>query len=100
MTQGHPERSRRVKSQKLKVKKAFSAAGVVYREEPEGILWLVIKAKSDGKWRLPKGGIERNETSFEAAQREIEEEGGVEGRAVRKNRPREIFFCQRRPKDF
>jgi len=77
-----------------KIKKAFSAGGVVYREEPEGTLWLVIKAKSDGKWRLPKGGIEKNETSLEAAIREVEEEGGVEVEPLGKVGHEKYFFVK------
>lgn len=79
---------------KLKVRKAFSAGGVVYREEPEGILWLVIKAKKDGQWRLPKGGIKKNETSLEAAQREVEEEAGVEVEMLGKIGHEKYFFVQ------
>ena len=86
--------------QKAKVKKAFSAGGAVYRGEPEGILWLVIKAKSDGKWRLPKGGIEKNETSLQAAQREVGEEGGVEVEPLGKVGIEKYFFVQDEQKIF
>lgn len=79
---------------KLKVKKAFSAGGAVYREEPEGVLWLLIKAKSDGKWRLPKGGIEKNETSLETAIREAEEEGSVEVEPLGKVGLEKYFFVK------
>jgi 8-oxo-dGTP diphosphatase len=63
---------------KFKIKREFSAGGVVFRKEPEGILWLVIKPSNNPKWRLPKGNIGKNESSLQAAQREVREEAGIE----------------------
>ena len=69
---------------KPKVKREFSAGGVVFRKEPEGILWLVIKPSGSDKWRLPKGWIGKNESSLEAAKREVREEAGIETEALGK----------------
>ena len=60
---------------KVKVKREFSAGGVVFRQEPEGILWLVVKPKGSEHWRFPKGKIEKKESSAETALREVKEEG-------------------------
>lgn len=69
---------------KLKNKKDFLAGGVVFRQEPEGILWLVIKLKANDLWVLPKGYILANESSMETAQRKVKEEAGAEGTVLGK----------------
>ena len=38
----------------------------------------------NGKWDIPKGRIEKNESHQEAAVREVEEETGIEGLEVKK----------------
>lgn len=40
---------------------------------------LLIKGRRNGKWGIPKGGIETGETSAQAAAREAFEEAGVSG---------------------
>ena len=77
---------------KKKIKREFSAGGIVFRSEPEGILWLVIKPTSDGKWRLPKGQIDKGESSAAAAKREVEEEAGVEAEVLGKIGDEKFFF--------
>ena len=39
---------------------------------------LFIRRRDNGKWGMPAGGIELRETVFEALQREVEEETGLE----------------------
>ena len=53
----------------------FSAGGVVYRQTAHGPEVALIKA--DGRWSLPKGGIEKGESPETAALREIAEETGL-----------------------
>jgi 8-oxo-dGTP pyrophosphatase MutT (NUDIX family) len=84
----------KVKSQKLKVKREFSAGGVVFRREPEGVLWLVVKPKGSEQWRFPKGKIEKGENSGQTALREVKEEGGVEARILSKIDNIKYFFVQ------
>ena len=38
---------------------------------------LIISARHSDKWVLPKGGVEKNESTEEAASRELLEEAGV-----------------------
>lgn len=83
-----------LKVKKAKVKREFSAGGVVFRQEPEGILWLVIKPKGNNKWRLPKGWIERKESSVQAAQREVREEAGIEAEILNKVGSEKYFFVE------
>ena len=39
---------------------------------------LFIRRRDNGKWGMPAGGIELRETVFEALQREVKEETGLE----------------------
>jgi len=73
---------------------------VVFRREPEGVLWLVIKPKGSEQWRFPKGKIEKGENSSEAALREVKEEGGVEARILNKIDSIKYFFIQEGQKVF
>jgi len=86
--------------QKAKIKREFSAGGVVFRKEPEGILWLVVKPKGNDKWRLPKGWIEPGESSLEAAKREVKEEAGIETEVLGKVGSEKYFFVQDKQKIF
>ncbi len=90
----------KVRSQNLKIKREFSAGGVVFRREPEGVLWLVIRPKGSNKWRLPKGWIEKGESSLEAAKREVREEGGVETEVLGKIGSEKYFFIENNQKIF
>lgn len=62
-----------------KVKHQVSSGGVVYRHH-EGKLEIALIAIRGGRvWALPKGRVEAGETLEQAAQREVQEETGVEG---------------------
>ena len=59
----------------------MSAGGVVYRRESDGIeVVLAARRTRRGElaWGLAKGGIETDESSEEAAVREVREETGIE----------------------
>lgn len=66
----------RTSSKKGKIKLEISAGGVVYKKTNKGIKILLIK-DSYGRWTLPKGKIEKDETPEQAALREIGEETGL-----------------------
>lgn len=85
---------------KARIKREFSAGGVVFRKEPEGILWLIVKPRGSEKWRFPKGHIESNENSVEAAIREVAEEAGVETEVLEKIGNEKYFFVENKQKIF
>ena len=54
-----------------------SAGAVVYRVMNERIRYLLIKNKRSSNWGFPKGHLEKGETKFDAARREVLEETGL-----------------------
>ncbi len=71
-------RKRRQLMKKM-VRDEFSAGGIVVRPGTSGD-WdvLLIATHEGGRWSLPKGHVEPNESPEEAALREVREETGVE----------------------
>jgi 8-oxo-dGTP pyrophosphatase MutT (NUDIX family) len=55
------------------------AGALCLRERKGRAEVLLIRGRRNGKWGIPKGGIEVGETSAEAAAREAYEEAGVSG---------------------
>lgn len=56
------------------------AGAICIRRTKKGSLRiLLVGSKRNGRWGLPKGHIEQNETSREAAGREAFEEAGIRG---------------------
>jgi len=80
--------------------KRFSAGGVVYKEENGGRLWLLIQPRDTDRWQLPKGQIEKRESSQTAALREIKEETGIDGEIIDKIDKISWWFVQEGEKIF
>ncbi|MGE4347370.1 MAG: NUDIX hydrolase [Flavobacteriaceae bacterium] len=68
----HPDEKEILTTLKSKVPVEKAAGGLVYNKRGE-ILFIF----RNGKWDLPKGGVEKKEKKKEAAMREVEEETGV-----------------------
>ena len=73
----HPDEKLIMKTLKAKIPVVKAGGGLVYNEEGK-----VLFIYRNGKWDLPKGGTEKNETMEETAMREVEEETGVSGLSV------------------
>jgi 8-oxo-dGTP pyrophosphatase MutT (NUDIX family) len=61
----------------LRLERAISAGGVVYRRGECGIEFLLCGRTAEHLWALPKGTPEYGETLEQAAQREVREETGL-----------------------
>ena len=68
----HPDEKQILSALKAKIKVRRAAGGLVYNTKGE-----VLFIFRSGKWDLPKGGVNKDETLEDAAIREIEEETGV-----------------------
>jgi 8-oxo-dGTP pyrophosphatase MutT (NUDIX family) len=68
----HPDESLIMKTLKSKISVCKAGGGLVYNKKGE-----VLFIFRNGKWDLPKGGIEKGEEIEETAKREVEEETAV-----------------------
>jgi len=68
----HPDEKEIMKKLKSKLKVNKAAGGLVYNDNGE-----VLFIHRNGKWDLPKGGVDKGEKNKAAALREVEEETGV-----------------------
>jgi 8-oxo-dGTP pyrophosphatase MutT (NUDIX family) len=70
----------------------FSAGGIVYKKTSDGEVWLLIQPKGTNRWQLPKGHLNNNESSKEAAIREVGEEGGINVNIFNKVDSQQYFY--------
>ena len=68
----HPDETLIMKTLKAKIPVCKAGGGLVYNKKGE-----VLFIFRNGKWDLPKGGIEKGEDIESTAMREVEEETGV-----------------------
>ena len=62
--------------------KQTSAGGVIYRRNESGLQIVLISVKNGQAWCLPKGVVDKGETTEETALREVREETGLAGRII------------------
>ena len=70
----HPDEKEIMKTLKAKIPVTKAGGGLVYNKN--GAVLFIFR---NGKWDLPKGGIEKGEEIEDTAIREVEEETGVTG---------------------
>lgn len=76
--------------------KEFSAGGIVFNKE--GLVLLTQNSK--GYWQFPKGHLDKDETTKQAALREVKEEGGVEAEIIKKIGVSKYIFSFEKEKIF
>jgi len=86
----HPDKDQILDTLKNKIPVSEAAGGLVYNEE--GKILFIFR---NGKWDLPKGGIEKNESKKEAAIREVEEETGVKNLKIREKLEKTYHIFER-----
>lgn len=86
----HPDEKLIMKTLKAKIPVVKAGGGLVYNKRGE-----VLFIFRNGKWDLPKGGTEKNETMEETAMREVEEETGVNGLSIVKKLPKTYHVFKR-----
>lgn len=75
----HPDEKEILKTLKSKIPVSKAGGGLVYNKKGD-----VLFIYRDGKWDLPKGGIEKGEDIQNTAMREVEEETGVSNLRITK----------------
>jgi len=73
----HPDEKEILKTLKTKLPVQKAGGGLVYNKKNE-----VLFIFRNGKWDLPKGGVEKGEDNQQTAIREVEEETGVNGLVI------------------
>jgi 8-oxo-dGTP pyrophosphatase MutT (NUDIX family) len=86
----HPDEKLIMKTLKAKLPVVKAGGGLVYNTKGE-----VLFIFRNGKWDLPKGGTEKNETMEETAIREVEEETGVTGLKITNKLPKTYHIFKR-----
>jgi 8-oxo-dGTP pyrophosphatase MutT (NUDIX family) len=86
----HPDEKLIMKTLRAKLPVEKAGGGLVYNKEGD-----VLFIFRNGKWDLPKGGTEKNETIEETAMREVEEETGVTGLAITEKLQRTYHIFKR-----
>ena len=66
----------------MKTRTETSAGGVVFRPRDDAGFDVAIIRTHEGRWQLPKGWMEPDETMEQTACREVREEAGVDADVV------------------
>lgn len=69
---------------KIPTRLQFSAGGVAFRKTGREIQVALISVGGDNRWQLPKGLIDKGESTEDAAVREVREEAGISTEVVQR----------------
>ncbi len=89
----YPDEKEILKKVKEKIPVCKAGGGLVYNDQGD-----VLFIHRNGKWDLPKGGIEKGEEIEDTAMREVEEETGVSGLTITKKLQKTYHIFRRNGK--
>jgi len=78
-----------------KIRKEHSSGGAVLVVRDGAVHVAMIATRGRTRWGLPKGALSGNETSEQAALREVQEETGIDGAVIKPLETIEYFFRAR-----
>ena len=67
---------------KIPTKLQISAGGVAFRNQGERLEVALISVGENNRWQLPKGLVDKGESTEDAAVREVREEAGIDTQVV------------------
>jgi len=67
---------------KVQTKLQVSAGGVAFRKRKKQIEVALISVGGNNRWQLPKGIVDKRESTEDAAVREVREEAGIKTEVV------------------
>ena len=67
---------------KVPTKLQISAGGVAFRNQGERLEVALISVGENNRWQLPKGLVDKGESTEDAAVREVREEAGIDTQVV------------------
>ena len=67
---------------KVPTKLQISAGGVAFRKRKKQIEVALISVGDNNRWQLPKGIVDKGESTEDAAVREVREEAGIDAEVV------------------
>jgi len=71
----------------------LQVAALPWRIGDVGVELMLVTSRDTGRWVLPKGGVDKGEKLWRAAEREAEEEAGIRGRVSRRDAGR-FFYAK------
>jgi 8-oxo-dGTP pyrophosphatase MutT (NUDIX family) len=84
---------------KVPTKLQFSAGGVAYRQRKGQIEVALIAVGKDNRWQLPKGIVDKGESTEDAALREVREEAGIVAEIVERIDKVEYWYVSKEQGD-
>jgi len=67
---------------KIPTRLQISAGGVAFRKKGDQLEVVLISVGEPSRWQLPKGLVDKGESTEEAARREVREETGIDSETI------------------
>ena len=80
---------------KVPTKLQVSAGGVTYRQQEGKVEVALISVGTDNRWQLPKGLVDKGESTANASLREVREETGIDAEMIDRIDKVEYWYASR-----